>query len=59
MVKASLRDLAVVGRAGVATRPTTVASTAHLAARAGIAVFATGGLGGVHRDARGILGRVG
>ena len=31
---------------------TTVASTAHLAARAGIAVFATGGLGGVHRDAR-------
>src|SRR6185436_13715269 len=27
------------------------AATAHLAARAGIAVFATGGLGGVHRDA--------
>src|SRR3954452_17752181 len=32
--------------------PTTVASTAVLAARAGIAVFATGGLGGVHRGAR-------
>ena len=31
---------------------TTVAATAHLAARAGIAVFATGGLGGVHREAR-------
>ena len=30
---------------------TTVASTAHLAALAGIAVFATGGLGGVHRGA--------
>jgi pseudouridylate synthase len=31
---------------------TTVASTAHLAALAGIRVFATGGLGGVHREAR-------
>jgi len=31
---------------------TTVAATARLAALAGIAVFATGGLGGVHRDAR-------
>jgi pseudouridine-5'-phosphate glycosidase len=31
---------------------TTVASTSHLAALAGISVFATGGLGGVHRDAR-------
>ena len=31
---------------------TTVASTAHLAAQAGIRVFATGGLGGVHREAR-------
>jgi pseudouridine-5'-phosphate glycosidase len=29
-----------------------VAATAHLAAQAGIRVFATGGLGGVHRDAR-------
>ena len=31
---------------------TTVAGTAHLAARAGIKLFATGGLGGVHREAR-------
>lgn len=31
---------------------TTVASTAHLAGLAGISVFATGGLGGVHREAR-------
>lgn len=31
---------------------TTVASTAHLAGLAGINVFATGGLGGVHREAR-------
>ena len=38
-------------RAG-ADGATTVAATAHLAARAGIRVFATGGLGGVHRDAR-------
>ena len=51
VVKASLRDLAVVAAQG-RDAATTVASTAHLAARAGIAVFATGGLGGVHRDAR-------
>ncbi|HEY7045600.1 MAG TPA: pseudouridine-5'-phosphate glycosidase [Jatrophihabitantaceae bacterium] len=51
VVKASLRDLAtVVAKGGSAA--TTVAATAHLAARAGIAVFATGGLGGVHREAR-------
>lgn len=31
---------------------TTVAATMFAAARAGIAVFATGGIGGVHRDAR-------
>jgi pseudouridylate synthase len=31
---------------------TTVAGTAHLAARVGIKLFATGGLGGVHREAR-------
>jgi len=30
---------------------TTVAATAHLAAKAGVKVFATGGLGGVHRGA--------
>lgn len=51
VVKASLRDLAtIVAKRGSAA--TTVASTAHLAARAGIGVFATGGLGGVHREAR-------
>jgi pseudouridine-5'-phosphate glycosidase len=49
--KAGVRDLApVVARRGSAA--TTVASTSHLAARAGIRVFATGGLGGVHREAR-------
>ena len=50
VVKASLRDLAVVCAHGL-DAATTVASTAHLAAQAGITVFATGGLGGVHRDA--------
>jgi pseudouridylate synthase len=49
--KAGLRDLApVLARGGSAA--TTVASTSYLAARAGIRVFATGGLGGVHREAR-------
>jgi pseudouridine-5'-phosphate glycosidase len=50
--KASVRDLpilAALGRSGA----TTVAATAHLAALAGIRVFATGGLGGVHRGASG------
>jgi pseudouridylate synthase len=51
VVKASVRDLATIcARGGSAA--TTVASTAHLAVRCGIAVFATGGLGGVHRQAR-------
>ena len=51
VVKVSTRDLAtLVARKG--SGATTVAATSHLAARAGIAVFATGGLGGVHRDAR-------
>jgi pseudouridylate synthase len=50
-VKASVRDLAVVATLR-RTAATTVAATAHLASRAGIAVFATGGLGGVHRGAR-------
>ena len=49
--KAGVRDLAPVLARG-ACAATTVASTSHLAARAGIAVFATGGLGGVHREAR-------
>ena len=50
VVKVSVRDLATVAARG-AVGATTVASTAHLAARAGIGVFATGGLGGVHRGA--------
>ncbi|MEO7745988.1 MAG: pseudouridine-5'-phosphate glycosidase [Actinomycetota bacterium] len=50
VAKAGVRDLAVVvARGGCGA--TTVAATAHLAALAGIGVFATGGLGGVHRDA--------
>jgi pseudouridine-5'-phosphate glycosidase len=50
VVKVSVRELAAVAaQRGVGA--TTVASTAHLAARAGITVFATGGLGGVHRGA--------
>jgi len=48
--KASSRDLAVLV-AGKKSAATTVAATAHLAAQAGIKVFATGGLGGVHRGA--------
>lgn len=51
ITKAGVRDIAVVAARGGAGA-TTVASTAHLAARAGIRVFATGGLGGVHRGAR-------
>jgi pseudouridine-5'-phosphate glycosidase len=50
VVKASVRDLAVVVARG-GHGATTVASTAALAARVGIDVFATGGLGGVHRGA--------
>jgi pseudouridine-5'-phosphate glycosidase len=50
VVKVSVRDLAAIaGYGGVGA--TTVASTAHLAARAGIRIFATGGIGGVHRGA--------
>ncbi|HTE60842.1 MAG TPA: pseudouridine-5'-phosphate glycosidase [Solirubrobacteraceae bacterium] len=49
--KAGVRDLAPVLASG-GSAATTVASTSHLAARAGIRVFATGGLGGVHREAR-------
>jgi pseudouridine-5'-phosphate glycosidase len=48
--KASSRDLAVLV-ASQKSAATTVAATAHLAALAGIKVFATGGLGGVHRGA--------
>jgi pseudouridine-5'-phosphate glycosidase len=51
VVKVSVRDIAVLAARG-GDGGTTVASTAHLAAAAGITVFATGGLGGVHRGAR-------
>jgi pseudouridylate synthase len=64
-VKLSARDLPIA-IAQDRTGGTTVAATALLAANAGIRVFATGGIGGVHRDAAttldesadlGILGR--
>ncbi len=48
VVKVGVRDLPVVIARG-GSGATTVSSTALLAARAGIPVFATGGLGGVHR----------
>ena len=51
IVKASVRDLPVV-IARSASAATTVAATSVIARRAGIEVFATGGLGGVHRQAR-------
>ena len=51
VVKCSTRDLAVAAARG-ATGATTVAATAPVAAQAGIELFATGGLGGVHREAR-------
>jgi pseudouridine-5'-phosphate glycosidase len=50
IAKASIRDLAVIV-AQNKSAATTVAATAHIAAVAGIKVFATGGLGGVHRGA--------
>ena len=49
--KASVRDLPILA-AKELSGATTVAATAHLAALAGIRVFATGGLGGVHRNAQ-------
>jgi pseudouridylate synthase len=51
VVKCGVRDLAPVAARG-GWGGTTVAATAHLAWRAGIHLFATGGLGGVHRGAR-------
>ena len=51
VVKCGVRDLApVIARGGHGA--TTVAATSRLAVAAGIGVFATGGLGGVHRQAR-------
>ena len=50
-VKASIRDLAtLIANKGCAA--TTVAATAQIAHLSGITLFATGGLGGVHRGAR-------
>ncbi len=51
IAKLSTRDLALAA-AKRSHGATTVAATAHLAARVGIRLFATGGLGGVHREAR-------
>ncbi|SLN43561.1 pseudouridine-5'-phosphate glycosidase [Oceanibacterium hippocampi] len=51
-VKCTTRDLAPVMAAG-GLGATTVAATAWVAAHLGIAVFATGGIGGVHRTAPG------
>ena len=48
IVKASTRDLAIVCADGKSAA-TTVAATSHIAHLADIEVFATGGLGGVHR----------
>ena len=50
VMKLSRADLAVAMSRGV-TGSTTVAATMMAAARAGIKVFATGGIGGVHRGA--------
>jgi pseudouridine-5'-phosphate glycosidase len=50
VAKLSVRDLAVAAAAG-RDGATTVAATSAVAAAAGVQVFATGGLGGVHRGA--------
>lgn len=50
VIKVSLRDLPYVVARGL-HGATTVAATMRLATMAGIAVFVTGGLGGVHRGA--------
>ena len=51
IAKASIRDLPVV-IAKKMSAATTVAATSHIAHLAGISIFATGGLGGVHRGAQ-------
>ncbi|HYY12304.1 MAG TPA: pseudouridine-5'-phosphate glycosidase [Kineosporiaceae bacterium] len=50
IAKASRRDLPALVAAG-RSAGTTVAATMYLAAGAGIPIFATGGIGGVHRGA--------
>lgn len=47
VVKVSLRDVPIAAAKGL-NGGSTVAATAYLAARAGVRVFSTGGLGGVH-----------
>ncbi len=51
VVKVSRRDIPFIVAAGT-TGATTVAATMIIAAMAGIRVFATGGIGGVHRNAQ-------
>lgn len=51
IMKASIRDLPIVS-AKKLSAATTVAATSHFAHLAGISIFATGGLGGVHRGAQ-------
>jgi len=51
ITKASIRDLPIV-TAKKLSAATTVAATSHIAHLAGISIFATGGLGGVHRGAQ-------
>ena len=49
VLKVSRRDIAYVLSSG-SVGATTVAATSLIASRCGIYVFATGGIGGVHRD---------
>ena len=51
ITKASIRDLPIVSAMKLSAA-TTVAATSHFAHLAGISIFATGGLGGVHRGAQ-------
>ena len=50
-IKVGARDLGPAVAGGLAVGVTTVSATVTLAAAAGIEVFATGGIGGVHRGA--------
>ena len=50
-VKVGARDLGPAAAAGLEVGVTTVSATVTLAAAAGVEVFATGGIGGVHRGA--------
>lgn len=50
-VKVAARDLGPAVASGLDVGVTTVSATVTLAAAAGVDVFATGGIGGVHRDA--------